>query len=460
MRLTKHRKTHKNKKTKYRESTKNSKNRRAIKQIKTKFKKGGMSGIERRRTSRPPSSDFMTFLNNASITYLSSGSNGVTFMATITDTSKSPYVSTDINSYGNPISKVLVKLIFLTDEEEEEDEESVLLPTAINVSKENDFIAEVNTQLCVYEKTKEYLDPICPAIVLSSIIRSADNIQKFLDILSSKGEQPLLNLIKEQANKFKSLGIICMEFADGYDTLAKLRHTGKFLIYRAMAMQLLLELAIKTGFTHGDFHFSNIMINPTATNYVGVSGKPLLIDFGYATPLDANIRRDIIEAVSEKKYLLALQIMCRQNSRNGKQINMWPNKYGWACGANPYFTPEEANRHFFDVKQKLIHDYIADHNAKNPNNKITIKDVRDNDDLDIEFDEQTATELSRAPIDMSLEKMQNLNILIDSMFRERDEIKANIQRISSIPLPLPSVKECTQVSIEELGDYEKLLSEE
>jgi hypothetical protein len=427
-----------------------------------------MSGIERKSKTIwiSDGDDFLKFLNNSSIKYLSAGANGVTFVATVTDVSNSPYISTDVKTYGNPVTKVLVKLLFLKEDSDEEDK-SVLYyakdkknkkdeDKSLTVAKEGDFIVEVNTQLCIYEKTKEYLEPICPAIVLSSIIKNGDKIKNFLELLATKGEdsRPMLRIMKEQyPDRFSSLGVICMEFADGYDTMHNLQNKAKFFYYKAMCMYLLLELAMKTCFTHGDFHYGNIMFNTTADGYFSggseMTGKPMLIDFGYTRPIDAARCDSIKQHVTNRNYLLALQTMCQENRKDDLQINMYPDFYGWTCGAYPFLTPKESNRIFYNIFDRLKAAHMAELKSQNPGKQFEEEEIKQIDD---EIQKQAATELSRAPIDMTNPKMIELNALIGILFDKREEAKMlSKERIKDkVSLPLPLVTECTQVGMEEL----------
>jgi hypothetical protein len=435
------------------------------KQTKTKIKNTKKArGIVRRRTDESNGRDFMAFLTNSFVSFFMDGSNGVTFVATLTKGIASPYISTDSDTYGNSVSKILVKLVFLHPDRVDQ---TVLSKRdgkpdkELRVTKEDIFVQEVNTQLCVYEKTKDF--PICPAIVLASIIRN-DKVNQFLDIVASRGETSsdakMINEIKAQfTHNFSSLGVICMEFADGYGTLSSFRTIPEktFLLYKAFSMYLLLELATKTSLTHGDFHFGNVMFNPSEMflkekNGGLINGKPLLIDFGYSTPIDDARLDEIKQHIANNNYLLALQVMCRQNRRDDAEINYFPEYYGWACGTNPFFKRGEADKHFYSIKRKIVKKYVEDYNAVNAK-KITEADATADDDLDDTFGEQTADELAHAPIDMTDPKMIELNNIINTVFVLREEAKVmiadSLRTLSGVELPVPPT-ECRPLSMAEL----------
>jgi hypothetical protein len=123
-----------------------------------------------------------------------------------------------------------------------------------------------------------------------------------------------------------------MEFASDYSTLEKTDPD----IYKEMAMVLLLELALKTGYTHGDFHSGNIMINKTAKGYFGpIEGKPLLIDFGLTAKIPPRTQSAIEELCDNEQYTEALNMLCTVSRKDGTPITRYPAYYGWACGSVP-----------------------------------------------------------------------------------------------------------------------------
>jgi hypothetical protein len=315
-----------------------------------------MSGIMRANPLDSEKTSFDTFLNSSFCQYFGNGSYGMTFILTISDPSLSSYISTDSSTYGSKVNKILLKitLIDLIGKYHDANNPNVKLRSSV----EKDFSSEIIIQNIVYEKTKNYLEPICPAIVFNEIIKNEFK-NSFLDILLSRC-RPGSTETSNRINTFKTiecdLGIVAMEFANGYNILHDFNSTPKFQLYQEMSMFLLLEMALKTGYTHGDFHGSNIMINSTATNYfkdpnpvVSIVGKPLLIDFGFSRKIPNNIRQIIEDLCNTEKYTKALQTLCLIHRRDDSDLLDWPNIYGWACGI-------KENDQSIQIKEKIEED--------------------------------------------------------------------------------------------------------
>jgi exodeoxyribonuclease VII small subunit len=262
------RKTSKTRKNKFSRRTK----------YRTRKNRGGMSGITiKKGFSKKKAFDF--FIENSVVEYVSKGGFGITFKAKLNPefTSKSPYKSTDSATYGLSISTILFKLVFLYSSDNSESNLSKQLyigiddADSITVRKEelSNFYGEINIQEDVYFKTMDYLEPICPAIVYSNVYTASNDINKLKlleQIMKSTTSgsytfKLLQGLIKSE--KFiGSIGVVAMEFADEYRTLYSFE-ISKYDYpkdVKAAAMYLILELAIKTGYSHADFHGGNIMI--------------------------------------------------------------------------------------------------------------------------------------------------------------------------------------------------------
>jgi hypothetical protein len=298
-----------------------------------------MSGIMRADTSDSEKTAFDNFLKNSVCQYFNNGSYGMTFILTISDPSLSSYISTDSDTYGSKINKILLKITLINslDQYDDPDNPSVKLRS----SDEEDFNREIITQNIIYEETKKYLEPVCPAIVFSEIIKNEFK-NSFLDTLLTVC-RPGSVTTRNRINNFRplncELGIVAMEFANGYNVLYNFSLEPRFQLYQQMSMFLLLEMALKTGYTHGDFHSNNIMINPTATNYfkdpnpaASIVGKPLLIDFGLANKIPNSVRRIIEDLCDNDKYTKALHTLCLIPRADEADLVDWPSVYGWVCG--------------------------------------------------------------------------------------------------------------------------------
>jgi hypothetical protein len=280
-----------------------------------------MTGIAIKDQAIGEKKAFLSFLNNSTIKYLSRGSFGTTFIATLDDPfiPNSPYKSTDAETYGQPVPTIIIKIVSINDEDE--------------------FINEVNIQKEIYSKTMEYLEPICPAIVYSKIYESTEEKNSILNKIRSSMSDT--RYIESYLDPDVDVGIIVMEFADGYKLLHYLQKDPNYKLYKNMIMFLLLELALKTGYSHADFHIGNLMINTTSTTYFKqtnpsepkIIGKPLLIDFGLTNEIPHDILNLIKEHCDKEEYTTALHYLCEVNRRDNESIKDYPEAYGWVCGS-------------------------------------------------------------------------------------------------------------------------------
>jgi len=240
----------------------------------------------------------------------------------------------------------------------------------------------------------EYLEPACPAIVYSNVYKEEqekkvfydkfkNGIDKIYDVNYGKKDkkgQPMKPKYKykneEEEYDIKFAlddllyfqkhfnGIIGMEFATGYKTLASFSKDTKFKLYKEMIFFLLLEVALKTGYSHADFHKSNLMVNNISTTYFvqtepsepKIIGKPLLIDFGLTNKIPLELMTLIKEYCDKGEYTTALHYLCDIERRDNLIPKKYPFQYGWVCGSvNPNMTAEEIQKEIADrVKQKLL----------------------------------------------------------------------------------------------------------
>jgi hypothetical protein len=311
---------------------------------------------------------FNDFIMHSSIKYLSDGANGITFVATINDGYKSQYSYMNPNNYGEPVTKILLKLIFIDDEFDEENDDGItinqlegeFLPTSIS-----GFTNEVNIQTDIFLKSMNYLQPICPAVVYADIVSGPNSSTKYdkllmlLNLLTNKTQVDNKGIFQDikkkyQFEKFQSIGIICMEFADGYYPLRSLVPDTKFNLYKNMALYLLLRFALETGYTHSDFHPENIMININDKLYFkGFIGSPLLIDFGYTQKIPLDNLAIIKENYDSKKYTDALKELCKIRRPDKLSMNKYKEYYGWACGQFDYKTQQEVSSFDSNVNSVL-----------------------------------------------------------------------------------------------------------
>jgi len=91
-----------------------------------------------------------------------------------------------------------------------------------------------------------------------------------------------------------------------------------------------LELALKTGYSQGDFHAGNMLVNPSVSGYYAeIPGNALIIDFGYANKIPAEKLQEIKQLVSENKFAEALKIFNTLVRSDNLSLSEYPNFYGW-----------------------------------------------------------------------------------------------------------------------------------
>lgn len=299
-------------------------------------------------------SAFNDFMDNSTFEYFSRGGNGLIFVATLKPGVVSPYQHLDADNYGSPVTKLIIKICFILD--------SIKGPTNLGLYPMlyDEFKNEVNIQTDVFLKTMNYLQPLCPAIVYAGILEPISTnvvgriIEQSIAVLKSKPMIPTdhdaVKLLKKihthfQSKKINKIGIIAMEFADNYKMVSTEMSTNpkyttdsnqlenKISLYN-IARYMVIELAVKTGYNHGDYHISNMLINLTKNTYFkGIHGEPLLIDFGFTVKLSQQTMEKIKEFYKEGKYNDILNTICKTPRSDGLMLNSpeFDRFYGYAC---------------------------------------------------------------------------------------------------------------------------------
>jgi len=166
--------------------------------------KGG--GITKSHKYKFNKNAFDFFIKNSTRTHFNVADSryGIISHMILNDGIISPYISTDIDNFGKYINSLLIKVVFIS---------SVVNTIPIiekKIMKKEDFQREVHIQEKIYNDTNKHLQPVCPAIVYSKIINNANDIE---DILSRVFD------INELPKMFDGIGIIAMEFAEGYTNM-------------------------------------------------------------------------------------------------------------------------------------------------------------------------------------------------------------------------------------------------
>jgi len=292
----------------------------------------------------------LEYLAKSKITRLTKGAYGLTYIAELHESSviKNPFLKLTVGKmYKTPVKKLLVKVCVIEDPYIEE----TIVPrndTTWNVAQQmniqplpmDEITEEINIQTDIYLKTMQNLQPICPGIVYSNFIERSDNgpLNYFEDIPKNNTDP---RTDDNQMSKV-GFGIIVMELASDYVTMFEYKRSNNpndaadFFDAKLKCLYTLIQLALETGYTHGDHHFANIMYNKKDSKYFhGTKGRILLIDYGRSTKIPSSEMKTFKNMCDSKQYLQALEMLCLNPVANDYIADpRYAEKYyGWACGS-------------------------------------------------------------------------------------------------------------------------------
>lgn len=303
--------------------------------------KGGVLQKPELTNSINTRTNFVKFLENSNVTMWSNKSSyGIILLCElVNDNFTSPYYSFRSYNFGQEIRKIIFKLVPLVDKFQKR---PILMIGSREKKRTifSDFINEYQVQLHIALSSSTYLESLCPypiyldtfslikeydddfddiyTISDSTVISSDINSSKgsilfddyeFLNLLESKyvsnvsnendddiddtiieddyfkggNSTNIITVLKDKLlnNQFESIGIMAMEFGEGFNTLFSFKDNSKYKLYKNMARFAIIELFIFSGIMHNDIHQENILFNPHYTGYFyNLSGKALTIDFG------------------------------------------------------------------------------------------------------------------------------------------------------------------------------------
>lgn len=290
----------------------------------------------------------LEYLANSKITRLTKGTYGITYIAELHESSviRHPFLKLTVGKlYKTPVKKLLVKVCVIEDPNIEESAYP-RKDTTWNVAQQmnieplpiDEITEEINIQTDIYLKTMQNLQPICPGIVYSSFIDRSDNgpLNYFQDIPKNNADP---RTDDSHISKV-GFGIIVMELASDYVTMFDYKRSNNpndaadFFDAKLKCLFALIQLALDTGYTHGDHHFANIMYNKKDSKYFhGTRGRILLIDFGRSTKIPSSDMKTFKSMCDSKQYLQALEILCLPPVANDYIADpRYAEKYyGWAC---------------------------------------------------------------------------------------------------------------------------------
>jgi len=358
------------------------------------------------------------YLENSDIQQLSRGAYGVTYKTSLRQNIQEFFLNLDVgNNFKQNIRELVVKICVINVLNNE-----TTLPTYndtqtkfyalnlrartfirnnLNISpvNRNEFIEEVNVQTDIYLKTVKYLQPLCPGIAYTNIITDNRN-----NNTGTSNDEKMLNLLgipiftDNKPNKTPiTYGIIVMELAKNYNTMHEILseiddqipQTPEILEDRfhiiITGFFMLIQLALETGYTHGDFHGGNIMVNKNYDTYFyNLPIRMLIIDFGRTIKIPQLEMEMFRERCNNKQYIQALQILCHKPVANKYVANRQHNKfYGWVCDIFNYGMFENTNITEIEIEQmngKInngIDDLFSKRERQINTNIETMKDLHD-----------------------------------------------------------------------------------
>lgn len=333
------------------------------------IKKGG-SGIYLNANDKEA---FKHFLLNSTATFFKTGSFGMTYVLTLNPGVDSKYLSLDASTYGMQVRQILLKTVFVyplklsldikLNNGKVEDKSTITV---------HDFYEEVNIQTDVYLKTMQYLEPLCPAIIYATIVRDPSNplTKTVLNMLSTAVTRDSIKKIIAYPNI--GIGLIGMEITvvdvNISNTLCSyISEKLWYESYIAKAYHTLIEFIIKTGYSHGDFHCGNLLVNDAIRNYFwGKRGKVTIIDFGFAEKLSQENYKKIKDLYDEKKYVEILSFLCDIPRKDGYIMDDWEGYTSMCLKSQPQL--DDAPGYIVnvqDINNKIIQLYSLREEAIN-----------------------------------------------------------------------------------------------
>jgi hypothetical protein len=296
---------------------------------------------------------FEYFMMNSTVQYFSKGSNGIIFKALLNEGKTSFYTHYDYYNFNKNVKNLIFKLILLHDSPRRDIGVQLFSDVKMNICPTEEFISEVNIQTDVYLKTIHYLNPICPPIVYATtydFVTTEDDKKEKLNNLFSlfqTTDNLVLSIIKALEEgclkgRITKLGLIAMQLAESYFPVKQIiieniknENYNHIMDYLSACRYIIMKLVNETGYSHGDFHLSNILLIKINGFYI-----PLLIDFGYSIPFPSNKLIEFRRRFNSQKYLKCIQSICEAGSKVNKSKKFFDwHSYLWFC--NPRKDPNQ-----------------------------------------------------------------------------------------------------------------------
>jgi hypothetical protein len=375
---------------------------------------------------------FEHFVSNSSVSYYKRGSNGLIYKLKLNPGVTSMYSSLDANDYTKPVNIILVKVTFICPLKTKFEVNN----ESINTTQQTNFFEEINIQTDVYLKTMSYLQPLCPAIVYANLFEPTDpKINSITSVLKTQIKNAGYNALEVLNANGVKLGLIGMEIMQNPIGLNNVfNNVDEYNYYFPQALQTLIEFVIKTGYTHGDFHSSNMLLNAHITDYYkGMNGCVKIIDFGYAQKLPKRIY-DILKGYYENKmYVKFLNSLCDIRRKDNYDMNDYDDYLHTCLKKNPITKRELTNdekynmnemiKNLFTLREQAIDDLVRNFTQKHlplensEKNKMYMGYIHEEKPVELHFNFDNQTIIKQDDFTNYVEKklMENYRSLMMDM---------------------------------------------
>jgi len=338
--------------------TRKSKKSRQVKRKLRKSKKT-KGGVRVRTAYNNPGKAFDYFIQNSTFKILTDNSiSCITLLASLKTGINSPYAEIRTKLYNQNVNNILIKFFIWGDYTGNQKKmikdcrlrEKEIYDSNIELTRSYEIENEVNIQKDLFFRSLEddFLEPICPAILLSHSNKLSDVQKNFLKEHISKNfierpadpNRPNKQLDAEimEALFTYDISIIVMEYMTGYSTgysvldkFEKNQDLTSMKKYANIAFYKLDKLH-HYGYSHNDYHTGNFMIDLFYDYFLGVPGNSIIIDFGRAKQIQQNFNR--------------LQLLSDEAQSSGFQLQN-----------NILDILDEINEHRIQMKQKIERDF-------------------------------------------------------------------------------------------------------
>ena len=220
------------------------------------------------------------FIENSSFSIFSRGSSSILVKCVLNERIKSPYVTTRLGNFNEPVREVLLKFIVYKKNPMESCE---IMPISMQ-----DFESEINIQKDIFEKTfvdeTTFLEPICPCLLYSDRFASNNDVYKHRLLAVMQQTMSVQDFQRIRQIFTHDVGYIAMECMKSYKPLESLETSHYFQFYVLFAIHQ-LRLMHQLGYKHCDFHLNNILIDESCHYYDFMPGRAIIIDFCKSKPI-------------------------------------------------------------------------------------------------------------------------------------------------------------------------------